>query len=138
MPPGAGAFNASPAPGHSISRCRFCGMRRRRRFDETAAIECDYFARRGLEEELSVGSETNESARGQGALSALNRHVASELKEVSLRERSPGGDEPGGVGFAQMTENAPPKFIGIHCGSPAGHQTPGRERSALSERRHFG
>ena len=83
-------------------------------------------------------SPTNESARGQGALSALNRHVASEPKEVSLRERSPGGDEPGGVGFAQMTENAPPKFIGLHCGSPAGHQTPGRERSALSERRHFG
>ena len=37
-----------------------------------------------------------------------------------------------------MTENAPPKFIGIHCGSPARHQAPGRERSAISERRHFG
>ena len=113
-------------------------MHCRRRFDETAAIEGDYFARRGLEEELSVGCEANESARGHGALSALNRHVASEPKEVSLRERSPGGGEPDGVGFAQMTQNTPPKFIGIHCGSPAGHQAPGRERSALSERRHFG
>ena len=106
MPPGAGAFNASPAPGHSISRCRCCGMRRRRRFDETAAVEGDYFARRCLEEKLSFGRETNESALGHGALSALNRHVASEPKEVSLRERSPGGGEPDGVGFAQMTENA--------------------------------
>lgn len=127
MPPGAGAFNASPAPGHSISRCRFCGMRRRRRFDETAAIEGEHFARRGLEKELSVGRETNKSALGHSALSALNRHVVSEPKEVSLRERSPGGGEPNGVGFAQMTENAPPKFIGLPRGAPgarAGAQRP--------------
>ena len=38
------------------------------------------------------GSETNESALGHSALSALNRHVASEPKEVSLRERSPGSE----------------------------------------------